>query len=209
MSGSGTAAEDGRGLGAGSAPESVSVPAIGKLQAVMGLVAITRENASIARPAVGDPVHEGDLIETGTDGLIAIVFVDGTTFRLCANTRVVLDEFVYGVRQGSDSAVFRVTKGIFGIIAGKMAAIGRLLIDTPLGQVRSTGSAAGFGSLAFGVFTFGLIHELAAKSAVLDDGTIDYKDHLDDGTIDYREYYESLPHGVFTIHTKGDHPQDI
>src|SRR5277367_942117 len=122
MSGSGTAAEDGRGLGADSTPEAVSVPAIGKLQAVMGSVAITRD-ASIARPAVGDPVHEGDLIETGTDGLIAIVFADGTIFRLYANTRVVLDEFVYGVRQGSDSAVFRVTKGIFGIIAGKMASI--------------------------------------------------------------------------------------
>ena len=50
----------------------MSTPAIGKLQTVAGLVTITRANVVVAQPAVGDLVYEGDLIETGIDGLIAI-----------------------------------------------------------------------------------------------------------------------------------------
>ena len=78
-----------------------------------------------------------------------------------------------------------------------MAANGRLIIDTPVAQIQSTAPAAGIGSLAFSIFTFGLIHELKAASAdiaLLDDGTINYKD---------------LKHGVFEIVTKGDNPRVI
>ena len=73
----------------------VSAPVIGKLQKVMGSVTITRANVIVAQPAVGDLVYEGDLIETGIDGLVAIVFVDGTTFRLYDSAHMVLDEFVF------------------------------------------------------------------------------------------------------------------
>ena len=86
---------------------------------------------------------------------------------------------------------------MFGFIAGKVAATGRLAVDTPLAQIQSTAPAAGFGSLAFSIFTFSLIKELKAAPndiALLDDGTIDYKD---------------LKHGVYEIVTKEAHPRRI
>ncbi len=201
MFGSAVAADEGYGPGVSSAQPLVSEPAIGKLQTVMGLVTITRANMVVAQPTVGDFVYEGDLIETGIDGQLAIAFVDGTTFQLYADARLVLDEFICSAEKSSNSALLRVVTGVFSFIAGKMATTGRLIIDTPLGQIRSTGPAAGIGSLVFGVLTLGLIRELQAATT--------NAGFVDDGTIDYREYYESLPHGGFTIHTKGDHPQDI
>src|SRR5579862_5902054 len=197
MSRSDQAAEDSGDVDACSARQAVSAGAIGTLQTVTGLVTLKREGIQVAHPAVGDCVYEGDQIETGADGLVIIAFVDGTTFHLYADACVVVDEFNCGAAKSSNSALLRVLKGMFGFIAGKVATSGRLLIDTPLGQIRSTAPAAGIGSLTFSVLTVFLVRELKAESAdvsFLDDGKIDYKD---------------LKHGVFEIVTKGDHPQVI
>ncbi len=195
MSRSAPAAEDGHVHCTAPIREAVSAPAIGKLQTVDGLTTILRGRTVIAELAVGCPVYEGDVIETGSDGLIAIAFVDGTTFHLQPDTCVVLDQFICGGKKSSNSALLRVVKGVFGFIAGKVASRGRLLIDTPLGQIRSTAAAAGMGSLSLGIFTVLLVRELKAASAdiaLLDDEKIDYKD---------------LKHGVFEIVTKGDRPE--
>ena len=173
----------------------VNPPVIGKLQKVTGSVTITRANVIVAQPAVSDLVYEGDLIETGIDGLVSIVFVDGTTFRLYDSAHMVLDEFVFSSERSSNSALFRVLNGRFSFLSGLVAATGRLMIDTAVARIQNTRPAAGIGGLAFTVFTVGLIHELNAASAniaLLDDGTISCKD---------------LKHGVFEIITKGDHPQ--
>src|SRR5579863_1893292 len=193
MSGSDAAEQESRAMSAAAA----SAPVVGTLQTVFGSVTLTRADLIVAGPGVGHPVYEGDILETGDDGLVAIAFVDGTTLHLYANGRMALDEFNCGTKNSSNSAFIRIAKGAFGFIAGKLAAEGRLFIDTPLGQLRNKAPAVGIGSLALGVFTFALIRELKADSAdiaFLDSGTVDYKD---------------LKHGVFEIVTKGDHPQVI
>ena len=195
MSGSDRAAED--SVDVDSARQAVNARAIGKLETVTGSVTVKRSDIVVAQLAVGDLVYEGDLIETGVDGLVDIAFVDGTTFHLYADACVVLDEFIYSTASSSHSALLRVLRGVFGFIAGKMATNGRLLIDTPLGQIRSTAPAAGVGSLALGIFTVLLVRELKADSADVS--------FLDNGKIDVKE----LKHGVFEIVTKGDHPQVI
>ena len=173
----------------------VGALAIGKLRTVKGEVTVKRANVIVAQPTVNDLVYQGDVIETGLDGLVGIVFVDGTTFHLHAGAHMVLDEFIYGAEKLPGSALFRVVRGLFGFISGKVATVGRLIIDTPVAQIQNIRPAAGIGSLAFSVFTIGFIHELKAASAdiaLLDDGTITCKD---------------FKHGVFEIITKGDHPQ--
>ena len=137
------------------------------------------------------------MIETGSDGLVEIVFLDGTTFRLYASSRMALEEFSCDATETANSALFRAAKGVFGFVAGKLAITGRLIIDTPFGQIQSTAQRAGFGGLTFSILTLGLIHELKAASAdiaLLDNGTIDYRD---------------LKHGVFEIITKEAHPRRI
>src|SRR5271163_3630970 len=114
MSRMASATEDDIGSGASSAQRSVSAPAVGKLKTVTGFVAITRANIVIAQPAIGDLVYERDVIETGNDGVVDILFADGTTFQLCADAHLVLDEFVSGAEKSSNSALLRLVKGAFG-----------------------------------------------------------------------------------------------
>ncbi len=191
MFGSDPAAQSGRTAEFGTE----TGPPVGELLAVFGAVTITRANSIVGEPIGGQPVYEGDILETGDDGVVAIAFIDGTFLHLHPNGRACLDEF--NCHAENSSALIRIPKGVFGFIAGKLAAEGRLCVDTPLGQLRNRVPAFGIGSLALGVFTFALVRELKADStdiAFLDNGTIDYKD---------------LKHGVFEIVTKGDHPQVI
>jgi hypothetical protein len=73
------------------------------------------------------------------------------------------------------------------VIAGKLASGGRLIIETPLGQIQNRAPGAGIGSLAFGILTFNLINEL--KAATLDPSP------TSDSTIDLN----LLLHGAFII----------
>ena len=184
------------GVGIGSAQGPVILSAIGKIKTAIGSVTIARANATAIHPAVGDFVYEGDLVETGIDGQVGIIFLDGTTFYLYDSARVVLDEFIYDAEKSSNSALLRVTKGMFGFVSGKVATTGRLIIDTPLAKIQNAAPAASIGSLAF-VFFLCLIDELEASSqniALLDDGAIVYKD---------------LEHGIFEIVTKERVPRII
>jgi hypothetical protein len=169
---------------------------IGRLHAVTGVVAITR-GAVVARPVVGDALCQGDVIETGVDGAVAITFEDGTQLRLCAGTRAELNEFPHGAQEAPGSAPVYIVSGRFEFIDPKPAAADHLTIGTPLGELRNRRPGFGAGTVALGIFTFAFIPELKADSAdvaLIDNGLIDYK---------------ALKHGIFEIITKGDNPQRI
>ena len=189
MSGSDGGVQDGRAVSSGEEP--ASAPVIGTLQTVIGSVTVTRANLIVAGPCVGHPVYEGDILETGDDGLVAVAFADGTTLHLYDNGHMVLDEFSCGTKSSSNSALIRIAKGVFGLIAGKLAANGGLRIETPFAQLRSTKPAVGIGSVALGVFTFALIRELQADSADVA--------YIDNETVDYND----LKHGVYEVTLTG------
>src|SRR4029077_4964035 len=90
----------------------------------------------------------------------------------------------------SGSALVRIVKGMFAVIASRLATAKGLIIETPFGEIQTRLPGVGIGSLAFGILTFSLIKDLKAASAdlaLLDDGAIDYND---------------LKHGVFELVTK-------
>lgn len=174
----------------------VGIPFIGRLKTVIGSVAIRRASTFVACARVADVIYQGDRIETGIDGLAIISFVDGTTLQLDASTQMVLEKLPCDEQRTSDATLYRIISGTFRFVTGTIATA-RPIIDTPFGSIRSSGRAAGIGSLAFGALTIGLIHELKAGSAdfaLLDDETITYKD---------------LKHGVFVIVTKEANPRVI
>ena len=169
--------------------------ALGRVHGADGEVSITRSGGSVVRVRAGDRVFHGDVIETGADGFVTIAFADGSRFRLAPNTAFALDQ-TFSAETARSTALVRVLKGVFAFVTGR-SAIGRFVIDTPVGRIRGSSQAIGIGSLAFGALTLGLIHDLKAASADLG--------LLDDGTIDYRD----LKHGVFEIRTKEAHPRII
>ena len=67
---------------------------IGTVDTAIGSGTLRRAGGVAVQVMVGDPVCQGDEIETAYDGTIGIRFVDGTLFVLSHGTRVVLDEFI-------------------------------------------------------------------------------------------------------------------
>jgi hypothetical protein len=90
---------------------------------------------------VGDLVYRGDLIQTGVDGGLAVVFADGTSFNVSSNARMEVNEFVYDPKGNSNSTLLSLTKGTFTFIAGNVAHTGSMKVDTPIGTMGIRGTA--------------------------------------------------------------------
>ena len=80
---------------------------IGYIQTAIGCGGTIRRASGIAiEVTVGDPVCQGDIVETAADGRIGICFIDGTVFNLSGGACVELSEFVSESGGTSYSAFF-------------------------------------------------------------------------------------------------------
>ena len=97
---------------------------IGHVQTAIGSGTLTRASGIPVQVKVGDPVCQGDVIETAADGRVGIRFIDDTVFNLSSSARMVVDEFVCDSNGTSHSALFRIVRGAFKFIAGRVAKTG-------------------------------------------------------------------------------------
>jgi hypothetical protein len=126
----------------GSAPTPARVLAspIGKVITAAGTVTVERASAAAIQANVsssgaqlrdGDLVYRGDVVTTGPDSKVSLVFADGTAFNVSSNARMELNEFVYNPDGKSNSSMFSLVKGTFTFVAGKIAKTGSMRLDTP------------------------------------------------------------------------------
>ena len=126
---------------------ALSTP-IGKIVNSTGAVIVEHTSAVVVQAnishanqtKVGDFVYKGDVVSTGADGRVGIVFGDGSTFDVSSNARMVLNEFVYDPKSSSNSSLISLTKGTFTFIAGKVAKTGDMKIDTPVATMGIRGT---------------------------------------------------------------------
>ncbi len=172
---------DGGAIGSASEPATESAFFIGEIEKVAGPCALTRSGDNPVQVKHGDPVCQGDIIETAADGKVSIRFIDGTVFNLSDRGRIVLKEFAGG--GVSPSALFDVSGGTFAFIAGEMAKAGRLNIDTPFASIRSRNRVGGIGMLSLASLFFSALEDAQAKDpdvSFLDDGQIRFRDLTND-----------------------------
>jgi hypothetical protein len=150
------------------APQDATVKPIGKVVSVTGVVTIEHVNAVVVQAAlsnraggvkVGDSVYLGDIVQTGADGRIGINFADDTAFNMNSNARMTLDQFVYDPNGKSNSTFFRLTKGTFTFVAGKIAKTGDMKIDTPVATMGIRGTTPHVEVLADGSVKFSTLLE--------------------------------------------------
>jgi VCBS repeat-containing protein len=170
---------------------------IGTVHRAIGCGTLTRADGVAIQVIAGDFLHQGDVIETSSDGQIAISMFDGTRFMLSYDTRVVLDGLVGDAGRVSPSALFAVDRGSFAFIAGRAAKTGSLRIDTPVGSIRGRAHAGGFGMLSLTALTFATMSDVKAAEP---DATF-----LDDDSIAYKDF----EHGAFELWTKEAIPRHI
>ena len=172
------------------APDAAKV--IGHIQTAIGSGTLTRACGIAVQAKVGDPVCQGDVIETAADGRVGLRFIDGTGFKLSGGARMVLDEFVCDGNGTSHSALFGVTRGTFAFIVGQLAETGCLRIDTPVGSIRGRARTGGIGMMSLTALIFSLMKEVEAAEFSsqrplldsLDDDKINPKDLQLNGTIE-------------------------
>ena len=175
---------------AGGAPDAAK--AIGHIQTAIGAGTLTRARGIAVQAKVGDPVCQGDVIETAADGRVGLRFIDGTGFELSSSARMVLDEFVCDANGTSHSSLFGVTRGTFAFVVGQVAETGCLRIDTPVGSIRGRARTGGIGMLSLTALIFSVMKEVDAAEFSsqrplldsLDDDTIKPKDLQLNGTIE-------------------------
>jgi hypothetical protein len=128
--------------------ESSAKP-IGKVVAASGAVTIEHVGAVVVQASasgptgqtkVGDLVYEGDLVQTGADGKVGINFVDGTSFNLSSNASMALDQYVYDPKGKANSTLFNLSKGTFTFVAGNIAKVGDMKVDTPVATMGIRGT---------------------------------------------------------------------
>ena len=107
---------------------------IGEVSSISGTVKATRLDGNIFELSSGDPVFQGDTIETEGSGAVGLVFLDKTTLSLSEGGKMVLDELVYDPATGTGSMGINMVEGAFSFISGEIAKTGpdAMQIETPV-----------------------------------------------------------------------------
>ena len=122
---------------------AASTPPIGQVEELTGEAFAVRADGTRVQLAKGDPVYQGDIIETGADGsAVRMIFADKTMFALGADARLALDELTFNPESLSGSAQFSVLKGVFIFSSGQIAKSDNtdMTVSTPVATIGIRGT---------------------------------------------------------------------
>jgi Ca2+-binding RTX toxin-like protein len=114
---------------------------------VVGQVVKMTGSASIVRNGVtidvnnGDNVYQNDVVQTGSGSTLGLVLIDGTTFNLTANARLMLNDLVYEANSTSNTSLFTLVQGAASFVAGQVAKTGDMKVATPVAAIGIRGTA--------------------------------------------------------------------
>lgn len=120
----------------------MDISPVGAVDEFTGNATVTRADGSTEQVGMGTKIYEGDIIETGSDGAVNIMFVDETTFAVSEDARMAIDEYVFDASTQDGVQNFSVLKGVFVFTSG---LIGRedpddVMIETPVGSIGIRGT---------------------------------------------------------------------
>jgi FecR protein len=121
------------------APSQAADNSVGQVATLQGSATVTRNNAAAALK-VSDAIFKSDTLQTGANSSLGVTFDDETTFSLSANTRVVVDEFVYQEGGKANAASFNVALGTAAFVASLVAKTGNMKIATPYASLGIRGT---------------------------------------------------------------------
>ena len=134
---------------------------IGNVENITGAVVAIRPDGTRIELQIGDPVYQGDILESGPDGAIGVLLADETTFSMAEDGRMVLDEMIYdpGTQEGSVS--LSVLQGVFTFVSGQVAKTDpdAMTLDTPVATIGIRGTQVGIEILPDGTVDVVLMEE--------------------------------------------------
>jgi uncharacterized protein (TIGR03032 family) len=125
-------------------PQAGPSEPIGKVTTATGVVEATRANGTKVTLKTGDPVYQGDILETGKNGAVGVEFADQSTFSLGDSGRMVLDEMVYdpGGRAQGNSFAMSLVQGTFSFVSGQISKTDpeAMVLNTPVATIGIRGT---------------------------------------------------------------------
>ena len=139
---------------------------IGRVESSTGKAEVVRADGTRETLQQGSPIFQGDILETGEDGSIGVVFADESTFSLGESGRMTLDEMVYDPGQQTGSMKVSLLQGAFTFVSGEIAKTdpNAMTMTTPTATIGIRGTAAGGRVDEAGVTTAALLPEAAGGS---------------------------------------------
>ena len=113
---------------------------IGQVGTLEGEASVTRGNAAAVALKIQDAIFKNDALSTGANSALGITFDDQTTFSLSANTRIVINEFIYEENGQSNAASIAVGVGTAAFVASLVAKTGTMKITTPVATLGIRGT---------------------------------------------------------------------
>lgn len=118
-------------------------PQIGQVSEQSGRVFAVRADGTRVELGTGDPLYQGDVIETvGDDSAVRILLVDQTTFALGPDARLALDEMTFNPQDHSGDVSISMLKGVFiftsGLVAKKDPS--HMTVNTPVALIGIRGT---------------------------------------------------------------------
>lgn len=108
---------------------------IGSVTKAAGMVSVRHPDGSSGELLVGNPVYQGDQVQTGADGAVGITLNDKSAFSLGPKGAMQLDELVYDPAAPADGhSTVAAMHGAFTAVSGDIAkaAPGAMHIKTPV-----------------------------------------------------------------------------
>jgi hypothetical protein len=122
-------------------PDQAADGQVGQVATLQGSATVTRAKTTAAIALqINDPIFKSDTLQTGANAALGVTFDDETTFSLSANTRIVVDEFVYQDGGNGNAALFTVARGTAAFVASKVASTGDMKIATPIATMGIRGT---------------------------------------------------------------------
>ena len=115
---------------------------IGEVSSIEGQATAKRLDGNSVNLRTGDPVFQGDTIETIDGGAVGLVFLDKTTLSLSDGGKMVLDELIYDPSTGGGSMAVDMLEGAFSFVSGEIAKTGpdAMKVSTPVATIGIRGT---------------------------------------------------------------------
>ncbi len=125
-------------------PSQVAMAAepAGKVDAVIGNVTVAGADGAIRVLAKDAPVFSGDIISTGPNSKVRILFSDNAIIFLRPATRFVIDSYRHTGNVQQDESIFSLVKGGFRAVTGAIghANKDKVRIETPVATIGIRGT---------------------------------------------------------------------
>jgi hypothetical protein len=114
---------------------------IGNVKTITGKVSILRNNIPIT-PSVGETIFLNDILRTGQDSSIGVVFKDDTLVSLGPDSRLLISKFLFSPAENKLSIVVRLFRGTLVYLSGIIAKLSpeAVKVETPVASIGVRGT---------------------------------------------------------------------